>query len=342
MAIPARDEAERIGAALAALAMQRDGAGAPLPDAAFSILVYANNCRDSTAAVCERWAALCPYPIAVVAETTGAAGANAGCARKRAMDLAADRLEREGRHDGAILTTDADSCVATTWVDATLAAFERGVDGVAGYIDAHPAELLALGPAFLRRGRLEDRYLRAAAEVFARCDPRAHDPWPTHRVSSGASLAVTLAAYRAVGGLPPLPVGEDVALTRVLEEHGFAVRHAMDVIVSTSCRLDGRAPGGAADTMRSRVDDPEAPCDDGIEPAGTLLRRAIAQGRLRREWRAGAATLSGGPNEPFERRWAAVQAEDPALHRRAPLRPADLPREIARLETIVRRLRRWT
>jgi len=67
--------------------------------------------------------------------------------------------------------------------------FGNGVDCVAGYIDAIPAEYIGLGGDFLSRGRLEDTYLRYIAEIYARCDPRPHDPWPNHRVSSGASLA---------------------------------------------------------------------------------------------------------------------------------------------------------
>ena len=66
------------------------------------------------------------------------------------MDLAADRLTRDGETTGLILTTDADSRVAPCWVDATLAAFRRGVDAVAGYVDPEPAEYVGLGPLFLQ------------------------------------------------------------------------------------------------------------------------------------------------------------------------------------------------
>ena len=91
--------------------------------------------------------------------------ANAGWARKRSMDIAAGRMRDAGLRDGFILTTDADSCVALTWFWATMEAFGKGVDCVAGYIDAFPAEMMRLGPAFVRRGRLEDRYLRLMAEI---------------------------------------------------------------------------------------------------------------------------------------------------------------------------------
>jgi hypothetical protein len=232
--------------------------------------------------------------------------------------------------------------------------FEKGADCVAGYIDAIPVEYLALGSEFLARGRLEDTYLRYLAEISARCDPRPHDLWPNHRVSSGASLAVTLAAYSAIGGLPPRPVGEDSALTETLDRAGFKVRHSMDVSVSTSCRFDGRAKGGAADTMRHRHAVPDSPCDDEIELALQATRRALCKGILRERWmhgprlRAWPAALAvpseiyslfdGRRSASFEDAWQAVSDLSPALKRRGSLRPADLPRQIAIARMIVRQL----
>lgn len=357
VAIPAKNEAERIGACLAALALQRDEGGKPLAAGSFSVLVYANDCTDDTAGEVRRCDALSPHRIEVVCEAAPPGQGNAGRARRRAMDHAAARLDAAGHHGGFLLSTDADSCVALDWVAATLRALARGVDAVAGYVDGQPSELLGLGTAFVRRGRLEDEYLSFAAEIDALCDPRPHNPWPTHRVSSGASLAVTLSAYRAIGGLPAVPLGEDIALTRLLDRSGFKVRHAMDVVVSTSCRFDGRATGGAADTMRERHLDPDAGCDDAIEPATLMLRRAMAKGRLRRLLafdepitpalvaRIGmpedqlADVLGATRQLPFADRWDTIEQTSPALARRARLRPSDLPTEIARAVRMVQRLR---
>ena len=357
VAIPACNEAERIGACLAALAVQRDAFGAPLASGTFEILIFANNCSDGTAAAAETVALDSPHPVLVVSEALPPERSNAGWARKRAMDLAADRLTKAGHRDGLILTTDADSLVGPTWLDATLRAIAAGADCVAGYVDAHPAEMIGLGRAFLQRGRLEDRYLRAVAEIYAVCDPRPHDPWPNHRVSSGASLAVRLAAYRSIGGLPPKPVGEDAALTVALEAAGFRVRHAMDVCVWTSCRFDGRARGGAADTMRYRHEVLDAPCDDDLEPALPLVRRALCKGRLRRlhergrlrggAWGArfglgeesAAALASGVTDDGFEGLWGRVVAASPTLSRRTTLRPSDLARQIERASMVLAVLR---
>ena len=231
------------------------------------------------------------------------------------------------------------------------------VDCVAGYIDAFPAEIMKLGATFVRRSRLEDRYLRLMAEIHALCDPRPHDPWPNHRVSSGASLAVTLTAYVAVGGMPPQALGEDVAFTRALETSGFLVRHPMSVTVGTSCRLDGRAQGGAADTMRLRHAITETPCDDDVEPAWMVARRALRHACLLgacRDHRAGTAawarrfglTVSTWQNLlektaplPFEALWVELTASSPTLSTRHTLRPSDLPDQIGRAERLIARIR---
>lgn len=356
VAIPANDEAERIGRCLAALSMQRDGRGAPLPSGSFEILVFANNCRDATVDIVAAAAADSPHPIRIVAEALPPERSNAGWARKRAMDLAAQRLSDLSRSDGLILTTDADSVVGPTWISSTQQAIARGADCVAGYVDADPAEMMRLGGAFVQRGRLEDRYMSAVAHLYALADPRSHDPWPNHRVSAGASLAVTLAAYRAIGGLPVRAVGEDAALTAALDDAGFRVRHAMDVVVTTSCRFEGRVDYGAAETMRHRHANLDAPCDGDLEPALATLRRALYQARLRRVHAAGgfprslalrlglaakdATELASPSGRGFGRFWQAVIQASPILKATMTLTPADLPREIRRAELCIRLLER--
>lgn len=353
IAIPACNEAERIGACLAALALQRDRYGSPLAADAFEILVFANNCTDDTVAIIERIAKSVPQRVVVAEERLAPEMSNAGWARKRAMDLAADRLD-ELPDAGVVMTTDADSCVSPTWVWSNLQELATGVDCVAGYVDAVPTEIISLGGSFLHRGRLEDTYLSLVAEIVARCDPRAHDPWPNHRVSSGASLAVTGGAYRAIGGLPARPLGEDAALTASLEEAGFKVRHSLDVNVQTSCRLIGRATGGAADTMQRRLTDLDAPCDEDLEPALHLTRRALCKSLFRRAW-LGAVDVDvysartaippdllprlRAEEATFLEAWEAVSAASPVLSRRRTLRPSELPREICAARLILATLR---
>ena len=346
--IPARNEADRIGRCLAALAVQRDRNGAPVVPGSFAVLLLVNNSTDATAQAARSMAQQVPYPLEVL-EITLESGATAGGARRRAMEEAAARL-RAGERNGVLLTTDADSAVSPSWYAENMRHLEDGADCVAGYIDAEAPEIVSLGAAFLERGRLEDMYLRLVAEIYALCDPRPHDPWPNHRVSSGASIAVTLAAYDAVGGMPDRALGEDGAFTAILEEKGFRVRHPLDVSVLTSCRLNGRAAGGAADTMRHRRDVPNAPCDDELEPALATLRRAVMRGLLRQaseERKLGPAMerLYGEDWKPncaastFTDAWKQMEARHPKLRRGPPLRPSDLPRQIAVAKFILRHLR---
>ena len=302
------------------------------------MLVLANDCRDDTVAVAQAWAEQIPHPVTVVSESLPADRRSAGWARRRAMELAAERLTAEaagGDDERAILvSTDADTCASPTWMSATLAAFLDGADAVTGYLDVHPAEMVALGPTFLARSRIEDRYLRLLGEIRARCDPRPHDPWPNHRFASGASLAVTLAAFRAVGGIPPRTAGEDAAFAHALDDAGFRVRHSLDVHVATSCRLEGRAVSGAAETMKHRHTTLDALCDDDVEPALLVTRRALRRRRSRERWLREHETPVG-----FASHWDGEVARDPELSTYRTLRPSQLPRQIERARVIVRLLR---
>ena len=351
VAIPARNEAGRIERCLSALAVQRTHSGMPIARGEFEVLLLANNCTDATADAARCLAPQLPFPLTVIERNLPAESATAGGARRAAMNEAADRLAIR-RAAGVILTTDADSAVSPAWFAANMRHLTEGADCVAGYVDAEPTEIVGLGPAFLRRGRLEDTYLSQIAEIYARCDPRPHDPWPNHRVSSGASLAVRLAVYRAVGGLPPNALGEDIAFTDLLDRHGFKVRHALDVSVVTSCRLDGRATGGAADTMRHRRDVPNAECDDDLEPALRTLRRAVMRGFLRKAWqeklveqalrRMSYVPERSAASFEFNDIWAELSRCHPSLRRDRPLRPSELPRQIAMAHLILHHLRAMT
>ena len=67
-----------------------------------------------------------------------------------------------------------------------------------------------------------------------------------HHFFSGASMAVTARAYGSVGGLEPLPALEDEAFEARLERAGVPITRSAAVRVATAARTDGRAARGLA------------------------------------------------------------------------------------------------
>jgi hypothetical protein len=278
VAIPVKDEAERIVQCLGALAGQED-----FPLAEMVVVLLLNNCRDETLDLVRQVSDQLPMAVQTHSVELGRGYANAGWARKLAMDAAADLVQPV---DGVILTTDADTLVNEDWVAQSVRELESGLDAVAGFVMADPMELMELDAGVLDRGRVEWEYQQMAAELQARADPEAHDPWPRHNQNCGASAAIWVGTYRRIGGLPPLPVGEDRALFERVRRIDGRIRHSLDVQVVTSARTDGRAMGGVAEQLRLRGD-PDHPCDDALEVAVSTLRRSLWRNQLRRAWEAG-------------------------------------------------------
>lgn len=292
IAIPAKNEERLVGRALEAFARQCDCDGAPLDPRTFEVIVLANDCTDRTREIALDVASRHPHLRAVVRACSLPAGsANVGAARRAALQLAIDRGDAVHARDPWIATTDADSVVDERWVAHTLR--ERaGVDVVAGWVSVGDCER-ALMQAPLRL--LYDRelsYRRAMGSISAWLDPQPHDPPGRHDSFVGASLAIRVHAYRAVGGLAPLPCLEDVALARSLALIDAKTRHTYDVRVSTSARRLARVEGGFAtfiDDLRSRGERRES---FEVEAGARTVRRTLARAALRRLWRGGSENVS--------------------------------------------------
>lgn len=302
VAVPVRDEAERIGACLRAIDAQ-----AGLGPGRLGLVLFLNNCTDGTEAIVEELVTTMSVPVQVRVENFS--GAHAGWARRRAMDAAAAWVSETG----VILSTDADSRAPPDWVARNRAAISGGADAVAGRVALDAAEAALLPPALLARGALEEAYDALLTEAEARIDPDPHDPWPCHRTTIGATLAVTRAAYLQVGGMPEIVLGEDGAFIARLLEHGLRVRHATDVCVTVSARLTGRAPGGVADTIRSRCEVPNAPCDARLE--------AFPRALLRYLWRRRFRALHDAGRLQRDRGWARILGIGAAEARRIAVLP---------------------
>ena len=167
---------------------------------------------------------------------------------------------------------------------------------VGGHIVGNRDEEALLGPGFVRRATRHLYYTKLIDRLTSLVDPSPEDPWPRHTDHTGASLAVRSDVYAAVGGMPALPFREDVAFVQNVCRAGYRLRHPLDVEVSVSARLDGRAPGGMSDCLKSWVAD-----EVNGEPHLVEDPRAIVS-RLRqlRDKRAGAI-LRHEANECNER-----------------------------------------
>ena len=335
VAIPACNEEERIGACLEALFQQKGIAPGQL-----GILLFLNNCTDRTAEAVAGMTDM-RWPVRVVEATDPSA--SAGWARRIAMEAAAAWLREGGRQDGVLLTTDADSRVAPDWLSRNLASLAHGADAVAGRIVLDPYEAALLPPRLHARGRREAAYEALLTEISARLDPEPGNPWPCHRSKSGATIAVRLEAYEAVGGMPDQPAGEDRAFIDALRAKDRVVRHDPDVVVVTSGRLTGRAVGGVADTIRLRCETPDSPCDEWLERLPRAMMRFRLRRRLRQLFETGKLvdTETWAPRLAISRKdarriaasthfgeaYAAIEALSQRLDYR-PSRPRDLPWQI--------------
>ena len=91
---------------------------------------------------------------------------------------------------------------------------------------------------------------RSAAErLTSALEQTAGEATVEHPHFSGASLALTAAAYQRCGGLPVRAALEDEALAQALTRQGIAIHRSRRVRVRTSARTDGRAPRGLAQDL---------------------------------------------------------------------------------------------
>jgi glycosyltransferase involved in cell wall biosynthesis len=335
VAIPVRDEAERIETCLAALDAQ-----SRRPDA---VVLMLNNCTDVTESIVHAMAPRLRFALDVVSRDLPAALASAGHARRLALELAA----RRAGYNDVLLTTDADAVVPPDWIVRNLGALESGADIVCGRAVIDPVEASAI-PAHLHQDDARECRLIALLDTIAwMLDPEPHDRLPRHTEASGASLAVRSDAFRRVGGIPAIRSGEDRAFVRALWMMDARVRHDPSVVVTVSGRIVGRAEGGMADAIRRRIIRQDEFTDDLAEPAGDAFRRYEARYRARRAWIGSVDTTLAGDlrmspsrldaalsQRWFGAAWAAIEAASPILQRRR-VRFVDLPREIAAAEALL-------
>ncbi|WP_050801403.1 glycosyltransferase [Gluconobacter morbifer] len=309
--IPVCNEEEHIAPCLFALAAQKHP-----PD---KVVLWINNTTDDTHHQAVSLADRLPFELETVTVFYDPSVASAGVARRDAIAHAA----RTASPDAILLTTDADSKVADDWMDSILAAFIRyPVEAVFGHVLLFPEEHRKIPPHLHEDEKSERAYGALLEQIGLLLSPEPHDPWPRHLEHSGASIAVTHQAWRKAGGIPDVSSGEDREFYRALRQKGIPVRHAPEVKVYVSARLQGRARGGMAETLARRLIAQDEHIDDAFEP---VSRRLL---RLRREHAYWHASQSSCLEIPYP--------ELPAI----PIRRSELQRHHERALRVLNFLRR--
>jgi glucosyl-3-phosphoglycerate synthase len=235
--VPARDEAPRIAACLQALSTQRD-----MPPGSYEVILILDGCRDRTSQVIQQTTRLRKQPA--VHTVTLVRPEGVGRARRLGMDIACRRFVQIGREHGLIASTDADTTVAADWLWAQLALAQAGAAAIGGLIELDPTERQALDPHAITM-----REQSTAQRLTDAIEQTAGETAVEHPHFSGASLALTAAAYQRCGGLPVRAALEDEALAQALTRQGIAIHRSRRVRVRTSARTDGRAPRGLAQDL---------------------------------------------------------------------------------------------
>jgi Glycosyl transferase family 2 len=320
VAIPATDEEETLAAALARL-----GEAFRFTRRAGGLVVFANNCTDLTGEIVIRAAPDFPAPVILLAGRLTSAHAHAGWARRIALDAAANLC---GPH-GALLTTDADTEVAPDWVETFCAALDADFDLVCGRIGmVERSDVLAHAPA-VRLARVENGYAALQDRVRHCCDQiigrQPVGGAQPHYIESAASIGITHALYRQIGGLPAVPSSEDCALVRTAELAGARILYSSRFSVKTSNRLVGRARRGLAESLSRRLSDANPVAHQSLRPVEGIARM----------W-ANALAVAGVPHVlPVAIRHALLEDEWVRSMTEPRMIAADLEREIAGLAAFV-------
>ncbi len=335
--IPARDEESRVAASIAALDRElRNGDG---------LVLLMNGCRDDTAGNALRALAGWRRPVLLIDGDFEPGTGSAPRARRLAMDLAHALAPQ-----AVLLSTDADTLVQPGLRSAYEGHLAEGFDLICGAIGFIEAEAACLPPSDPDADRVVREYRASSREIAERILPDADNPWPHHGNIGGAKFAITSRAYERIGGLPTPVSGEDRALRRLCAAMEMRIRYSDGPQVLTSCRLDGRAPGGLSDELKRSREEVDPLVDELLEPPAALLTRLQAQkaflSAAGRSERLRLLAFLDVPGEGIGRlaeagdglAWMQVEELSPRLARRR-LRHSDLVRHLPDLLRIRDRMR---
>jgi glycosyltransferase involved in cell wall biosynthesis len=218
--VPAADEEQRIARCLASIHSAQHHLSRRAAHVQVQVIVALDSCRDGTAAVCAS------FPRVTTVTTTSR---SAGAARRAGSTAALRRLAGPVS-ELWLASTDADSEVPADWLTVMVTAAGHGADLVLGTVLPGPGLTAAARARWLARHHLRDGH------------PHVH----------GANLGIRAGAYLALGGWPPLAVGEDAELARRAVAAGHVrITRTATIPVVTSPRTAARAPLGFSSYLRA-------------------------------------------------------------------------------------------
>ncbi len=287
--VPVRNEADHLQSALNSFTRQIDFTHRPLNPNLFEIIIFANNCCDTSAVIARQWRGRNPLLNVHVIETDlPPEHSNIGYVRRVLMNEAERRLRKNKFQAGIIMTTDGDTRVAPNWIAANMREIKNGADAVGGRILINPAEIKMMPVKTKRFHLLDTGYRLAAAELEARLDYVSHDYLPRHHQHFNGSFAVTTDAFRRAGGIPDVRCLEDVAFYQSLLRVDAKFRHSPFVRVETSARRSGRTESGLSTQINEWTIMGENADDYYVESAKAISKRIGLRNRLRRLRQNGA------------------------------------------------------
>jgi cellulose synthase/poly-beta-1,6-N-acetylglucosamine synthase-like glycosyltransferase len=191
------------------------------------LVVVADHCTDRTVERARR-------ALGNAGEVIEVCLKSAGAARREGATRVLAHWKNRSASEIWLANTDADTYVGADWIAVQLSFADEGVTAVAGIVD------LEAGSSAVAREAYRRTYLTSAEG--------------THTHVHGANLSVRADAYADVGGWSNLALAEDHCLWARLRGRGWEVKSPVSSVVTTSSRLQGRAPGGFADTLRLRIE----------------------------------------------------------------------------------------
>ncbi|MFF1832158.1 glycosyltransferase [Paenarthrobacter sp. NPDC058040] len=226
--VPAHNEEQHLGRAVASLRHAVDVLQRHLPGVAASVTVMLDSCTDGSARIAAAFTAADPR-FSVVEVRLRSTGASRAIGIATALEQAP--LERETVW---LANTDADSTVPASWLLRQMELANKGADAILGTVEPDPGDV---DPNILRRWR------------------ELHPFHEDHPHIYGANFGVRASAYLQAGGFPAVRAHEDRLLAERLRRLGHNVLATDSIRVITSGRTHARAPQGFAAYLRSLAHD---------------------------------------------------------------------------------------